>query len=160
VADGRDKFRLAALLLDPVGNVVQHNQESCIVLIVAQKLDADVKGHIEQRIFKLGRTFVPFYHAATGRADRFAGFESLPDSAFGPLLYPLYFERFGVLVKRATDDLSFGRADEQVAARLKLKPGDPLAIIRRTAFDIDGTPVEWRIARGSAAQFHYRSEIG
>lgn len=94
------------------------------------------------------------------RADRFAGFESLPDSAFGPLLYPLYFERFGVLVKRATDDLSFGRADDQVAARLKLKAGDPLAIIRRTAFDIDGTPVEWRIARGSAAQFHYRSEIG
>ncbi len=92
-------------------------------------------------------------------AARFAGFEELPDSAFGPLLYPLYFEQFGVFVKRATDDLSFGAASDPVAQKLQLQPGDPLAVIRRTAFDIEGSPVEWRIARGSAAQFRYRSEI-
>lgn len=92
-------------------------------------------------------------------AGRFAGFEELPGSAFGPLLYPLYFERFGVLVKRATDDLSFGRASAPVAKQLKLQEGDPLAVIRRTAFDIEGNAVEWRIAQGSAARFRYRSEI-
>lgn len=91
--------------------------------------------------------------------ERFTGFEELPDSAFGPLLYPLYFEHFGVFVKRATDDLSFGVATESVAQKLRLQTGDPLAVIRRTAFDIEGKPVEWRIARGSAAQFRYRSEI-
>ncbi|MEX0351305.1 MAG: GntR family transcriptional regulator [Paracoccaceae bacterium] len=92
-------------------------------------------------------------------ASLFAGFETLSEDALGPLLYPIYFERFGVLVKRATDDLTFGSADETVAKQLRLRTGDPLAVIQRTAFDIEHKPVEWRIARGSAAQFRYRSEI-
>ncbi|MBS4011542.1 MAG: GntR family transcriptional regulator [Roseovarius sp.] len=92
-------------------------------------------------------------------AARFEGFEALSDADMGPLLYPVYFEHFGVLVKRATDDLSFGAADPETARHLQLAPGDPVAIIRRTAFDLEGAPVEWRIARGSAAQFHYRSDI-
>lgn len=91
--------------------------------------------------------------------SRFSGFDQLPEAELGPLLYPIYFEHFGVLVKRATDDLSFGHASEAVAQQLQLKPGDPLAEIRRTAFDIEGNAVEWRIARGSAARFQYRSEI-
>ena len=91
--------------------------------------------------------------------SRFSGFEELPETAFGPLLYPLYFERFGVLVKRATDEVSFGRASEKIAKQLRIKPNDPLAVIRRTAFDIEDRPVEWRIASGSATRFRYRSEI-
>jgi GntR family transcriptional regulator len=91
--------------------------------------------------------------------NRFPGFETLPDTAFGPLLYPVYFEKFGTLVKRATDEVSFDRASPPVAAQLHINPGDPLAVIRRTAFDIEGTAVEWRIASGSAAGFRYRSEI-
>lgn len=91
--------------------------------------------------------------------ERFEGFEELPEDAFGPLLYPLYFERFGVLVKHATDELSFEDAPASVAAQLHLKEGDPLAVIRRTAFDIEGNAVEWRIAYGDAKRFRYRSEI-
>lgn len=91
--------------------------------------------------------------------SRFAGFEELPETAFGPLLYPLYFARFSVLVKRATDEVSFGRASETVAKQLRIGLGDPLAVIRRTAFDIEDKPVEWRIASGSAKGFRYRSEI-
>lgn len=92
-------------------------------------------------------------------ATRFAGFEQLPEAAFGPLLYPVYFERFGVLVKRAIDEVSFGQASDAIAKQLRIKINDPLAVIRRTAFDIEGKPVEWRIASGSAAGFRYRSEI-
>jgi len=91
--------------------------------------------------------------------SRFNGFADLSEASFGPLLYPLYFEHFGVLVKRATDDLSFGQASGTVATQLRLQVGDPLAVIRRTAFDINNEPIEWRIAQGSAAQFRYRSEI-
>lgn len=91
--------------------------------------------------------------------SRFAGFEKLPESALGPLLYPLYFEHFGVLVKRATDEVSFGYASDNVAQQLRVRPNAPLAVIRRTAFDIQNNPVEWRIARGSADRFRYRSEI-
>ena len=85
--------------------------------------------------------------------------EILPDTAFGPLLYPLYFEHFGVLVKRATDEVSFATASDRIAERLRIQPNDPLAVIRRTAFDIEDKPVEWRIASGSAHGFRYRSEI-
>ena len=92
-------------------------------------------------------------------AEKFSGFEILPETVIGPLLYPMYFEHFGVLVKRATDDLSFDTASEAVASQLRLQAGDPIAVIRRTAFDIEGKPVEWRIARGSAAQFRYRTEV-
>lgn len=92
-------------------------------------------------------------------APMFAGFEDLSENDFGPLLYPLYFERFGVFVKRATDELGFGRATAAVATQLRLKEGDPLAVIRRTAFNFEGKPVEWRIAHGDAERFRYRSEI-
>lgn len=92
-------------------------------------------------------------------AEKFSGFETLPETVMGPLLYPLYFEHFGVLVKRAVDDLSFDTASESVALQLRLQTDDPIAVIRRTAFGIEGEPVEWRIARGSAAQFRYRTEI-
>lgn len=91
--------------------------------------------------------------------SRFAGFETLAEASIGPLLYPLYFEHFGVLVKRAADEVSFGRASERVAQQLQIQPGDPLAVIERTAFDIENTPIEWRIASGSATKFRYRSEI-
>jgi GntR family transcriptional regulator len=92
-------------------------------------------------------------------AAMFAGFEDLTETDFGPLLYPLYFERFGVFVKRATDELGFGRATSAVATQLRLNEGDPLAVIRRTAFNLEGKPVEWRIAHGDAERFRYRSEI-
>lgn len=110
------------------------------------------------RVRSLSDTPVLFEEIYIPMAE-FSGFEKLPETALGPLLYPLYFEHFGVLVKRATDDLSFGTATDVVAQQLRLQPGDPLAVIRRTAFNIEGKPVEWRIARGSAAQFRYRSEI-
>lgn len=89
----------------------------------------------------------------------FAGFESLPQDELGPLLYPIYFDSFGVLVKSATDDLSFDTATREVASKLGIAHRDPIAVIRRTARGIDGKAVEWRIARGSAARFNYRSEI-
>ncbi len=91
--------------------------------------------------------------------ERFAGFDRLSEDDFGPLLYPLYFEKFGVLVKRATDDLSIGTADGSVASRLNIEPHAPVAIIKRTAFSADDTPIEWRVAYGSAERFHYRTEI-
>jgi GntR family transcriptional regulator len=91
--------------------------------------------------------------------ERFAGFESMSQDEIGPLLYPIYFDTYKVLVKKAIDDLSFATATAEVALRLDISRGDPVATIRRTAFDMDGRAVEWRIAKGSAAKFNYRSEI-
>ena len=42
---------------------------------------------------------------------------------------------------------------------LKYIPATPLPSYGARLSIIDGVPVEWRIARGSAARFNYRSEI-
>jgi GntR family transcriptional regulator len=91
--------------------------------------------------------------------ERFSGFETMPKEELGPLLYPIYFKAFGVLVKSATDDLSFGRANVETAKRLKIDRGEAIAVIHRTAFDVSGNALEWRVAHGSALRFNYRSEI-
>jgi GntR family transcriptional regulator len=93
-------------------------------------------------------------------SSRFAGFESMPEAEIGPLLYPVYMSRFGVLVARIVDDVSFATADGKMAERLGLPQGAPLAVVERIAYAADGTPVEWRVACGSATWFRYRSRIG
>ncbi|WP_281967304.1 GntR family transcriptional regulator [Roseovarius nanhaiticus] len=94
------------------------------------------------------------------RADRFEGFEAIPETEIGPLLYPVYFERFGVFVARAEDEVHFGTADAQTAARLGMAEGGNVALIERTAFDMAGEAIEWRRAAGRADNFRYRSRIG
>ncbi|GGA99254.1 GntR family transcriptional regulator [Brucella endophytica] len=92
--------------------------------------------------------------------ERFQGMETLPEAEAGPLLYPLYLEKFNVFIANAVDDVSFTRASPEVAARLGIAPGEPAAVIERTAFTVDGAAVEWRIAYGSAQKFRYRSRLG
>ncbi|TMV46506.1 UTRA domain-containing protein, partial [Thioclava sp. BHET1] len=93
-------------------------------------------------------------------ADRFDGIETVPEAEIGPLLYPFYLERHGVFIATADDEVSFGTATPLVAARLGLAEGDPVALIERTAFAVDGTAMEWRRATGPAHRFRYRSRIG
>ncbi len=92
--------------------------------------------------------------------ETFAGFESLPDSEVGPLLYPVYLDRFGVFVNRAEDEVRFGSADKTTAQRLGLSEGDAVAVIERSAYTVAGDCIEWRIASGRADSFRYRSRIG
>ena len=91
---------------------------------------------------------------------RFPGFVDMPDSAIGPLLYPVYFEHYGIFIAAATDELTFAAADAPAARRLDLAPGAPVAVIERTARDIERRPVEWRRAQGNARHFRYRVELG
>ncbi|MAZ85179.1 MAG: GntR family transcriptional regulator [Rhizobiales bacterium] len=90
----------------------------------------------------------------------FPGFETIPESEIGPLLYPVYLDRFEVFVASAEDEVSFATADETTASRLGIATGDAIAVIERTAYSLNGTPVEWRVARGPADRFRYRSRIG
>lgn len=90
----------------------------------------------------------------------FEGFETLNESEIGPLLYPVYYDRFGVFVARAEDEVRFETADALSAKRLGIAKGDPLAVIERLAMNMAGGPVEWRIACGPATRFRYRSCIG
>lgn len=81
----------------------------------------------------------------------------LSPEAYGALLYPLMQERCGLLVARVEDDISVGRADAAVALALGLKPGEPVILAERIAYDAAGRPIETRIARGRADRFRYRA---
>ncbi len=92
--------------------------------------------------------------------DRFAGIETMPEPEFGPLLYPLYLDRFGVFIASAVDEVSFAPAPAVIATRLGIATDTPAAVIERTAFAADGAAVEWRIAHGPSNRFRYRSRLG
>ena len=94
------------------------------------------------------------------RQASFPGLEDLSTTEMGPLLYPLFLDRYGVFISRVVDEVSFSTADPLVAERLAIEEGAPVAVIERTAYSADGRPVEWRVARGSALWFRYRSNLG
>ncbi|RYY90709.1 MAG: GntR family transcriptional regulator [Comamonadaceae bacterium] len=89
-------------------------------------------------------------------------FEALaegPTDAWDDLFYPMYAQRCGIYVHRATDDIGFGPLGAAQAAHLGLAAGHPAARVRRRAWDIAGRCVEARTSWGDAHAFHYTVEI-
>ena len=89
----------------------------------------------------------------------FQALAALPLDRFGDLLYPLYETHCGKVVARAEEELTVATADRDTAAWLGIRPGTPVAVIDRLAFDHSDTPLEWRRSQGAADQFRYRVEI-
>lgn len=82
------------------------------------------------------------------------------DTATWPdLLYPLYATACGVHVHRARDEIGFGTLTATQARQLALAAGDPCAVVTRTAYDLQGRPIEARVSRGDAHAFHYTVTI-
>ncbi|MDV6260249.1 GntR family transcriptional regulator [Rhodococcoides yunnanense] len=89
-------------------------------------------------------------------------FDSIADmdiADIGPLLYPAYEQHSGVIVGSATEDLSFGATDPEIAAELGCQPDEALVRIERTARTHAGDVVEHRVSHGVAAAFRYRLEL-
>lgn len=84
---------------------------------------------------------------------------AIDPSEFGDLLYPWYREQCDVVITRASEEISFGVLEQCDAQLLGLSSGAPVAIIRRTAYSLTGTPVEYRITQGDALRFHYNVDI-
>lgn len=74
---------------------------------------------------------------------------------WGDLLYPAYSDRCGVQVQRAVDEIGFAPLSAAQARPLGLAAGHPAAVVSRSAFDLAGRCVEYRITRGDAQAFHY-----
>lgn len=92
-------------------------------------------------------------------AHRFARLKTLPVAEFGDLLYPTYERVCGAVVARASEIIRFGRASARVAKALGVADAAPVAAIERSAFAIDGTPLEFRRSFGPADRFAYTVEI-
>ncbi len=74
-------------------------------------------------------------------------------------LYELYRSRFGVTIGRATERLKAVAATRREAKHLGLATGAPLLSIDRTAFALDGRPVEWRVSLCRTDRLHYLSDL-
>ena len=83
----------------------------------------------------------------------------VPTADWPDLLYPFVATRCQVHVHRAVDEIGFGQLTAGQARHLALSPGHPCAVVTRTAFDLQGRPVEARTSRGDANAFHYTVTI-
>jgi GntR family transcriptional regulator len=75
-------------------------------------------------------------------------------------LYALYAGRFGVTIARADERLKAVALDARGAALLAVAEGHPALAVDRTAYDLDGRPVEWRLSTCLTDALHYRSDLG
>ncbi len=74
-------------------------------------------------------------------------------------LYELYRSDFSVTVVRAAEKLKAVAATRREARHLAVKAGAPLLAIDRTAFALDGRPVEWRVSLCQTDKLHYLSDL-
>ena len=91
--------------------------------------------------------------------SRFQPLVDWPVDQFGDLLYPLYDQLCGQTVARARETIRFGTARAAITTALARAPDTAVAIIERTAFGRDGTPLEWRRSFGPADQFNYTIDL-
>lgn len=89
----------------------------------------------------------------------FDALTDLPPAQWRDLLYPLFAERCGVVVARATDEIAFAPLTAAQARALDLPPAHPGVAVTRQAHDLAGRCVEYRITRGDAFAFHYTVTI-
>ena len=80
-----------------------------------------------------------------------------PDKGFMQTL--TYYQQFGVLIVKATENLQAVLPDALDLKQLHLKGAKPLLEIRRRAFDVDGNVVEIRRSRVITSRHHYHIEL-
>ncbi|MBE3571774.1 MAG: GntR family transcriptional regulator [Moorella humiferrea] len=74
-------------------------------------------------------------------------------------LYELAEEKLGLVLERAEQTISAGRAGKREAAYLQVKAGTPLLIMERVAYDDKGRPVELSINAYRPDRYKYRVEL-
>jgi len=89
----------------------------------------------------------------------FAPLTRLPGTAWADRLYPLYAQRCGVVVLKASDQLHVRPMAAAESTMLELKRGNPGLVVRRRSFDIKGHCVEVREALADANEFELELPI-
>ena len=75
------------------------------------------------------------------------------------LLYAVVVDQFNLPIVRSEESLTAEIADQDTAVLLNIKVGDPLVVLHRLTYSKNNQPVEFRITRGRADSFSYRTEI-
>jgi GntR family transcriptional regulator len=82
-----------------------------------------------------------------------------PLADWDDLLYPMFAERCGIAVARASDEIGFSTLSTAHARHLGLSPGHPGVTVTRQAYDLAGRCIELRVTRADAFAFHYSVTI-
>ncbi|HVW58164.1 MAG TPA: GntR family transcriptional regulator [Rhizobiaceae bacterium] len=90
-------------------------------------------------------------------ADRFPGFGEL--AVIPNNVYRLYSERWGVSIVKIAEKLKAVAASPADAVELGCKEGTPLLRIERVAYDLNKTPVEFRVSHCLTETMHYASNL-
>lgn len=75
------------------------------------------------------------------------------------LLYAVVEEKFGVTIVRSEETLTAEAVNPQNAELLDIKAGDPVVVLRRHTFTVNDKLIEYRVTRGRADLFSYKTEI-
>jgi len=75
------------------------------------------------------------------------------------LLYAVVVDQFDLPIVRSEESLTAEIADQTTAASLGIAVGEPLVVLHRLTYSKNNLPVEFRITRGRANSFSYRTEI-
>ena len=67
-------------------------------------------------------------------------------------------QRYGVIVHKSVEEVSAMLADEELAAKLGIRVGDPILRRKRLVLDATGFPVEFNVGYYRADSFTYRIE--
>ncbi len=89
---------------------------------------------------------------------RFQNLLALPEPELQGLLYPIYESSCSQRVASVQETFSIDTATN-ADATIGLKSGEPVVVLTRIAFDYAGQPIEYRLARGAAANFTFTVEI-
>lgn len=111
-----------------------------------------------QNILKLGGKPVVFDEIVVPGAF----FPDLDQRTFGGrdgTIYGLYQARYGINVIRISERLSAALATKTVAARLNVRAGAPVLVIRRLAYSYNDTPVEYRVSSVNTEAHDYLSDL-
>ncbi|MBQ4279462.1 MAG: GntR family transcriptional regulator [Rikenellaceae bacterium] len=77
---------------------------------------------------------------------------------FNQPLYEILARDYNIAVKRSKEEISAAGADEFIAAKLEISPGDPILVRKRYVYDANGLPVEYNTGYYRADSFTYTIE--
>lgn len=89
--------------------------------------------------------------------DLFAPLLQIDKTKFANLLYPFYYDTCQQFVLSAKETLSFSADHED--SDLGASQGDLLVKIERTAYNMEGLPIEYRVSYGQPQHFRYEVRI-
>ncbi|MDR3142952.1 MAG: GntR family transcriptional regulator [Tannerellaceae bacterium] len=77
---------------------------------------------------------------------------------FNRPLYEILEADYGIIAETSKEEINAAAADNFIASKLEIKPGDPILIRKRYVYDIHNNPIEYNIGCYRADSFTYTLE--